>query len=284
MDKKAKKILIKTFWSNGWRSNNALNSLANNFITDDEYRYCVNNGYLFSSSLTFDHDEIIRLAKELVNEIRIEDVSNAFLYSLSSRDLRYRSALGSYMYLLNLPVHEYQGDIFCPLCNDYYNGNKPNTISLNVNVFNFERVKWGGARHDHISYAIFDLLEFKKLALVKHSEQDSLILINILECITELEPKDRIGKLLKLVHSKKIISTNKDELQALLGILSMSSILSSEKEKGYFFEFKDVYQRNPATHKSDYLFPSTWWSASDSYNMKALGYIFKELSLKIITR
>ena len=260
-----------------------MNSLANNFITDDEYQYCVNNGYLFSSSLTFGHDEIILLAKELVNEIRIEDVSNAFLYSLSSRDLRYRSALGSYMYLLNLPVHEYQGDIFCPLCNDYYNGNKPNTISLNVNVYNFERVKWGGVRHDHISYSVFDLLEFKKLALVKHSEQDFIILIKILEYITELQPKDRIGKLLKLVHSKKLMSTNKDELQVLLRILSMSSILSSEKEKGYFFEFKDAYQRDPATHKSDYLFPSTWWSASDSYNMKAMSYIFKELSLKIIT-
>ena len=65
MDKKAKLVLIKTFWSNGWRSNNALNSLANNFITDDEYQYCVNNGYLFSSSLTFGHDEIILLAKDL---------------------------------------------------------------------------------------------------------------------------------------------------------------------------------------------------------------------------
>ena len=44
-------------------------------------------------------------------QIPKEDISNAFLYSLSTRKLEYRSALGSYWYAISIPKHElYIGD------------------------------------------------------------------------------------------------------------------------------------------------------------------------------
>jgi hypothetical protein len=83
-------------------------------------------------------------------------------------------------------------------------------------------------------YALFDLSEFLKLPKVNHTKQDENIMIDILNCVYELKPDNKVGALQKLISSKKIFKTNKNEVSVILDILGIclvkfiSKILYSE--------------------------------------------------------
>ena len=53
------------------------------------------------------HDEIITAIKSLSEDISLESTAKAFLYSLSSGDMRYRTALSSLVWARSLPKHEF---------------------------------------------------------------------------------------------------------------------------------------------------------------------------------
>lgn len=88
MDKKAKDILFKTYWSSaGWNDNQQ--------IEPADFAYAKEKGLMFDP-LTISHDDCINRIIEIVNTITPERVSKAFLSSLSIRRLDWRSGIGSY--------------------------------------------------------------------------------------------------------------------------------------------------------------------------------------------
>jgi hypothetical protein len=90
MDQRAKKILIDTFWSpTGWKD-------KKDFVTvKEDFEYAKSKGLMFDPE-PIDHSEIIHKLQESLHLIDKRSVANAFLASLSSRRLDWRSALGSY--------------------------------------------------------------------------------------------------------------------------------------------------------------------------------------------
>jgi hypothetical protein len=52
------------------------------------------------------HNEMIGEIKTLSERISLTSAAKAFLYSLSSGDMRYRSALSSLVWARSLPVHD----------------------------------------------------------------------------------------------------------------------------------------------------------------------------------
>ena len=112
--KDAKKILFKQFWdSKGWKPQKTLN------ITEEEFEKAKEQAYMFDYTEVITHSEYLSRLKKVVSQISKEDVANAFLYSLSTRKLEYRSALGSYWYAIAIPEHEYNGAYQCPECKWY---------------------------------------------------------------------------------------------------------------------------------------------------------------------
>lgn len=89
--------------------------------------------------------------------------------ALASRRLDLRSALGSYAIACQLPWHVFSpaGDIDpcggytsvspsdCGIC-----GSPARPGPADLNLYSFERFKWGGVRRDDVSYIAFDLEQF----------------------------------------------------------------------------------------------------------------------------
>ncbi len=98
-DKKAVKILFATYWSSaGWKKERT--------ISAEDFAYAKANGVMFDAR-RIRHDEVVQAARAMAEEIGHEAVAQVFLASLSSRELAFRSALGSFAATRWLPRHSY---------------------------------------------------------------------------------------------------------------------------------------------------------------------------------
>lgn len=266
---KGLKILLNTYWcSRGWK---------NGQISANDFAVAKEEGYMFEYPAVIEHDEHLKNLREILELISPDDVANAFLYSLSTRKLEYRSALGSYWYAVSIPAHTYTKGR-CDFCNWYSWKKEPEKYDLNhgVNVLNFERYKWGGVRHTGADYALFDLQEFLKLPRVTPTEQDKEILHDILACVDELEPANKAGKLQKLITKKRILKSNAQEINTILDILGICGILASNENPCYVDKFVDVYQRNPPELTNDRAYPLNHWRVCDGINKARYKIVFGE--------
>lgn len=264
-----KKLLLNSFWSSsGWSYND---------ILDEVFQTCKAQGYMFYPPEVITHDEYMKRLAKAVRSIDPNDVAGAFLYSLSTRSLEYRSALGSYWYAVAVPGHQWPEDktYHCPVCGWYRWSDKDQNRHKGFNVLNFERYKWGGVRHTQGHYALFDLEQFLLLPKVTPTDEDIKIFADILGCVAEMNPDKKVGELQRIITSKKIIKSNKSELQILLDILGICGILSSPDNPCYADGFVDTYGRDPVESKNDYAYPTNRWRASDGINMDRMHIVFQ---------
>lgn len=277
MNKKINKglnILFNTYWStNGWKDGT---------ISKEDFEYAKNEGYMFDYPTYETHDNSLKKVNDLLTKINVAEVSNAFLYSLSTRKLEYRSVLGSLFFAKAIPKHEI--DIgygqtrknHCYLCGWDVWHKCPNQYEINhgLNVLNFERYKFGGVRHTSLNYVLFDLEQFLKLPKTLPTDEDRNILEKILDCVNKLNSKDKAGKLRDLILKEKIFKTNKNEVSIILNILGICGILSSKEFPSYEEKFVNEYYRDPIEHKNDFAYPINRWCASDGINYDKFKEIF----------
>ena len=276
--KKGLEILLNTYWnSRGWKDGT---------ISKEDFEVAKKDGFMFDYPKYIPHDESLRKLESLLNKVNSEDVANAFLYSLSTRKLEYRSILGSYYFGKAISKHTIydpynnSNSKHCYMCGWYAWSKEPNEYDLKhgLNVFNFERYKFGGVRFHSIDYILFDIEQFLKLPKVTPNEDDREILKRILQCVNKLEPKDKAGRLKDIITKEKIFKSNKNEINGILNILGICGVLSCEKFPCYEDEFVNEYGRYPIEHKNDFDYPVNRWRASDDINYlkfeKVFGYKF----------
>lgn len=251
--------------------------------SDEEFQHAISMGLMFPYRKTVGHSECISRAKELREIITAEDVANAFLYSLSTRRLEYRSALGSYWYVKAMPDHECDGrSPGCGICKwDTFNDLPCKYEYQNeYNIWNRERYKYGGVRHTRLQYAVFDLEEFVKLPKVTYTEEDERLLLRILDCVSALEPRNKARPLQKLITSRRILKSNKDEIDILLNILGICGVLENDEHHCYAEGFMDCTNRNPPEHTNDYAHPLNWWRAMDGIHWDRVQIVFPGLNVQ----
>lgn len=266
---KGLKLLFATYWNGGFGGYQQL--------TPEDFEQAKREGYMFDLPTARTHDETLELLHLVLEQISPSDVANAFLFSLSTRKLQYRSALGSYYYAMAIPDHSHDVQGACYLCNWMELGG----AHSDYNVFNFERYKWGGVRHTSPEYALFDLEQFLLLPKVTPSPEDWDILKSILYAMNELPKSKKAGAYRELITKKKLLKSNKSEVEVLLNILGISGILSGKAAPCYCDEFVNVYQRSPREHTNDYEYPVNWWHVSDGVNeerfLKVFGFNYGDL-------
>ncbi|WP_073130876.1 hypothetical protein [Chryseolinea serpens] len=130
MDKKAKDILFKTYWTSaGWIS-------GGNWKTEKaDLEYAKEKGLMFDP-LTISKSELVTRLEEIVKSISFKKITDAFLCGLTNKRLDWRSGLASYANANRLLKEENSID--------YHYGYG---VNEDLNVLNFERIKWGGVRH-----------------------------------------------------------------------------------------------------------------------------------------
>ncbi|WP_339275132.1 hypothetical protein MKY59_29540 [Paenibacillus sp. FSL W8-0426] len=262
MDKKALKILQSFFWGNGgWKS-------PQTPFTGEDFEYAKSKGVMFDP-LTISHDEIVQRLHSMHQKHNIkEQAAIAFLHSLSTRKVHLRSALSSWALTAPLPLHTYgerpalhANSSACGDCNFQRLRSDREYVAQDLNVLNFERIRWGGVRHDLLLYCLMDLeLLLTDEDTYEVTDADIAILRGMLETIYACEPGEGARKLEK--RWKTIFPSNQYERDAILEIWSAAGILAETDTP-----------RIGRGGSSDFRFASTW-QGNDRYSEEAVKSYF----------
>lgn len=264
MDKKAKKILFDTYWSSsGWKMGEERN------VAPEDLAYAKEKGLMFDP-LSISHDDCVEQIVKISGEISFDRVVTAFLSSLSTRQLDWRSAVASYFLAKSFQKHNYAPvesgcsyedgkkssvSYTCGICralrygvigNEYYENE-------DLNVLNFERIKWGGVRHGDIIYTLFDLQQFEQETIPEPTPRDIDIFHKILGAIDSCDASDTPRALSNKLAMIKELKSNKAERDTLVEILACIGILKP----------KSLDRNEPGRH--DWVY-STYWRGEDGYD------------------
>lgn len=260
MDAKAKKILLKTFWGGGgWKPGPRV-------LAGEEFEYARSQGLMFDP-ISATHDELVGRLRELHRTITKEQVAAAFLHSLSTRKTHLRSALSSWALTAELPPHAYEQKIAKPAntsscgdCNDKRLMANDLYTHADLNVLNFERVKWGGIRLNWLLYCWMDLDLFSREEPAKPSIEDIGILREMLTAVRNCQPSDSARKLEKAW--KDVVPSSKHERDVLMEILGYAGILAENE-----------LPRIGRGGDNDFVSMAVW-QGQDGYNSDAVDYYF----------
>jgi hypothetical protein len=271
MDKKAKAILFQTYWKGGrW---------ADAYSTDpSDFAYAKEKGLMFDP-LTISHDDCVARIIDLASVITRDEPARAFLSSLSARRLEWRSGIASWFVAKQIAPHTYtpvvSGQSYnengtvthtsytCGICRDAMYGiiGQEHYTNRDLNILNFERIKWGGVRHGDLAYTLFDLEQFKKESVPEPNGDDRAIFYGILKVIDESAPGDYPGKLRERLSGVSGLKSNTSELSVLIELLACIGVLkpssSDRAEKG----------------KHDWRY-ATHWRGEDKYDKAAVQELF----------
>ncbi len=258
LDDRAVNILFKTYWSaGGWKD--VYSTPAKDF------EYAKRAGVMFDP-VTYTHAEVVKRVLEAVKKTTLRAVADAFVASLRNGRMDERSALGSYAIMSRLTPHKVKGRRgVCDHCG--YGAIKGEKEDLNV--LNFERLKWGGVRHRDIVYAAFDLEQFAIAEHLRPNDDAIETLKDILQAIGEVPPRTTGTALPKLLgpHVRGSLS----ERQNLVAILGYCGVLGTEKNPGYLD--RQMRGAEPICY-TEMGYPAGLWRGTDGVNQEAVRKVF----------
>ena len=263
MDQRALKVLLNTFWSTGgWKPD------AQRGLSSEDFVYAKSKHFMFDP-VQLDHGQAVALLFKSINKLTRRVVVDAFLASLSTRRLDWRSALGSYAVFQHLPTHGPSGDgRRCNTCGFYLQDSEQD-----LNVLNFERFKWGGVRHDQLVFAAMDLELFLEGMPPIPTIEDIQIFKNVISAITNVPSNVGSGALQS--HLAKALKSNKAERDVLIAILGFCDILSTPDHPGFTDRFISIGHRElPNRHFVDMPYPACWWRDDIGINQARLQEYF----------
>ncbi|MBE2288786.1 MAG: hypothetical protein IAE95_04480 [Chitinophagaceae bacterium] len=219
------------------------------------------------------HDKLYMRLSEVLEKLDLVCVTDAFLYSLSTRDLQYRAHLACYIFAKSIPPHKIitevypSGNIACSYCGHC------STCPQDTVQIGSELVRWGGVRFQDVFTATYYLDMFSKMDRVYPAKADFDIFNNMVDVIVSSEDDFRPRDLEKIFAG--IFRSNKGEREMIINQLGVMGILQTETNKG----FETVYtppglREIPSVGKIDWHYPVCWWRGQNGIDRKAYQAIF----------
>ena len=264
MDQQAVKILTDSLWSSsGWIR-------ARPVVPEDDFRYAKAQGVMFDP-VAPTHDEAIARLRTAASKLTVRQVADGFLASLSTRRVDWRSALGSHAVARCMPEHE--ADFTSHHCRTCALHDYAHVKQHDLNVLNFERLKWGGVRHSHPIYGALDLELFAANPPPPPIEADVAILRDLVAALIDTPAGVTSAKLHK--HFPASLKANKAERDMLVAILGLCGVLGTADHPGFFDHFVPAAARVlPDRHFVDMAYPACWWTHSDGVDTNRLQELF----------
>lgn len=276
IDKKAIKILLNTFKKA--QNEDLLNwHQWDNYIkhvSTEDFNYAKQQQVMFERE-QISHNDICRRICQAISQIEKEEVVNAFIYSLSSRRLEYRSFLSSYCIGRHLQTHEFTpclnpNETICAVCGLHTFESKK---LIDFNVENYFKYKHGSCS-DNLIAILFDLEQFLKLPKVKPNNKDHDILNSIKNIIEKAEPNDRVTQLKKQIAST--LKSNDTERIGILETLGIIGVLHDNKHSGYTDNYVTYAEREYRPIRYDEVhYPANWWQGKFGVDSKYWSYWFE---------
>jgi hypothetical protein len=273
LDRRALRALFGTYWTTGgWRDASG-NARQNPPPPAAEVEYARAAGYMFEPR-RLNHDQIVAWLVRSRAAVTRQGVAAAFLASLSTRRLDWRSALGSYAVARHLPDHRHRARAsgsYCTICGSYSGPRRAGPHDLSV--LNFERFKWGGVRHLRPVYAALDLELFAKAEQPNPRPEDFVIMNRVIEAARGMGRDARLDDLERQLGQH--VASSKPERRVLIEILGYCGILQHPDHPGFLEEFRDFSARYRGG-RGDWTYPVEHWRGRHGVNAKALAFWFAE--------
>jgi hypothetical protein len=260
-DGRAVEVLLDAYWSSeGWRPGPELSPA--------DLEHAVQAGVMVGEATSAGHDEVISGVLDSREDVSIEDATDCFLASLTSRRLDLRSALSSYVLARRLEPHAFvkgPGHISgaCAVC-----GLDEREVEIDWDVMNFERFKWGGVRRDDLTYVWLDLRQFAAADRPLPTSADRAAFGQLLDGLEGASPTTTAAKAAGQRWSA--VPSNKAEREVLLDVLGICSVLESPEHQGFLDRWVPAADRVlPPLRYVERAYPVCWWRAEHGINRSA---------------
>lgn len=248
MDKKSKKILMYY-----------MNDMKRNLLSFEEIAYAKEQGAILED-LSISYEEAIQILTQSLKCISLNDVANAFLYSLSTRNMEYRYILASYVYAVSWLKFDRGRTDKVP-------------SKLNRTFYNWVKYKGGGIWGE-IGKPIFYLNEFAHMDRKTPIDIDKNILEKIISISSTMNDQATGIMLCKKIQESKLLPCNKSEIIGILETLAICGILETPKHKGYIDSFTPPLMRDTGDLRQSLSYPFNWWCGENKVNYDNCYRIF----------
>lgn len=256
-DRRALQTLFDAYWGpGGWKPD------EQRHVAPAELAHAKAAGIMFDD-VDLAHDAAIDRACLAVEGVTRHQAAAAFVASLGSRRLEWRSALGTWTFGQWLRPHAYTAWSSstgpCAECGHAMQERH------DLNCLQFERHKWGGVRHDQPAYVAFDLEQLARCGAPTPTDDDARILRTILDVAAAMPAAATQRQLQK--ELARPLGGNKAERDTVLRVLAASGILRDPAHPGFATVGMSWGARQAAgRNRGDVEYPLDWWRGSHGVN------------------
>jgi hypothetical protein len=248
MDKKAVQIL-----------NRLMDDQKKHSVNAEELAYARKMGVVVEDQ-PITHDQAIDILEQVFETVSLKDAAQAFLYSLSSRDVDYRYTLASFVYARSWLSFD-QGQA------------EETPEKLTGSFFNWVKHKGGGI-WGTIGKPIFYLEQFAPMERRTASDADVEILRSILELADSMEDEASGAALATAIHTAKLLPCNQAEALGIVETLGICGILDAPGHPGFLHSFTPPLERDTGDLRQSLSYPLNWWRGADGVNWENAAGVF----------
>ncbi len=235
---------------------------------------------VWSGSEPRSHDEAVLQIKQLADKIPMDKSVKGFLYSISSGDHRYRTALSSLIWARSLPEHAYEpkrdylGKSTCKVCEMPISAESGNT-DFDMEKYKQERLN---PRKNFMDiccagYVLNDLYEFISLPEAEYKAEDIRILNRIFGLAKEISPANKVNALLKRVSADKAIPISAIDAYSVMGVLASCGVFDTPEHISYASGFIRCDERE-FLYEMDIYYPLHFWRGKHGILYSAIETLF----------
>lgn len=248
MDKKAVQIL-----------NRLMDDQKKDLVSAEELAYARKMGVVVEDQ-PITHAQALDVLTHCFDAVSLEDAAQAFLYSLSSRDVDYRYVLASFVYARSWLSFDRGQEEDAPQ-------------KLTGSFFNWVKHKGGGI-WGTIGKPIFFLEQFTSMERRTASDVDMEILRSILELAGSMEDKASGTALATAIRIAKLLPCNQAEAVGIIETLGICGILDAPGHPGFLHSFTPPLERDTGDLRQSLSYPLNWWHGVDGVNWENAAEVF----------
>jgi len=205
-------------------------------------------------------DQALEVLERCFEAVSQEDAAQAFLYSLSSRDVDYRYILASYVYARSWFSFDRGRAEEVP-------------EKLTGTFFNWVKHKGGGI-WGTIGKPIFFLEQFVSTERRTASDVDVEILRSILELADSMEDEASGTALATTIRTSKLLPCNQAEAVGIVETLGICGILEAPGHPGFLRSFTPPLERDTGDLRQSLSYPVNWWHGAHGVNWENAVEVF----------
>ena len=240
MDKKAVQIL-----------NRLMDDQKKHSVSAEELAYARKMGVVVEDRpITL--DQALDVLERCFEAVSLEDAAQAFLYSLSSRDVDYRYILASFVYARSWFSFD--------------RGQAEEVPEILTGTF-FNWVK-------HKGKPIFFLEQFASMERRVASDADVEILQSILQLADSMEYEASGAALATAIRTAKLLPCNQAEAVGIVETLGICGILDAPGHPGFLHSFTPPLERDTGDLRQSLSYPLNWWRGANGVNWENVVEVF----------